>query len=470
MLIYLFTCLFQRHILLITWLFLGRPGVLAAPADPNCEAALPCTCTEDRNNQYVHCDGLGLSIIPTFYNASGSHREMHLDLQNNAITSVKTYAFKNLNHTHLSSFRLHMDNNQISALEKDAFMGYEGSLIELYLSNNKITSIPTALGNLTRLAILDLTNNSLTSFEVHTMNQIGKTLFSFSFGDVSMSQWPSELRFFRVLQTLNVYYMRLTALPQDAFHGFSQTLQTLRIDSTNVGSLLPAICHLTKVKSFYYDNNDYYHGRESIFEPCPSALGSLRTLHMSNDNLKHFPPVFVLFPNITSLYIINNPALFYVDDSLIPANTKLETLYLYENGLTRVPEAVQKIPLLATLDLHSNQIRLIEAHDVNDMDSLQTLRLDGNPIKYISSSTFQNLPQLFHLWLNGTSLTKFPQAISAIGDLRDLYLPDDQIECNCDIAFLKNWHTRANIRGNCESSAERINDFVRNGLHSCPLP
>ena len=363
-----------------------------------------------------------------------------------------------------------MENNKVANIDNDAFMGYEGSLTELYLTNNMLTYIPSALGNLTRLNTLDVRNNSITTFDAHTMNQIGKTLNTFSFGDTSMIHWPTELRFFRVLHTLNVFYLSLGALPQDAFHGFSQSLQTLRIDSTDIGLLLPALCHLTQVKSFYHDNNNYYHGHQSIFEPCPNALMSLQTLHMANDDLQHFPPVFVLFPNITSLHIINNPSLFYVDDSLIPANTKLQKLYLFDNGLTRVPEAVQKIPLLKTLDLHGNRIKLIETHDVTDMDSLLTLRLDGNPVRYISSMAFQNLPQLHHLFLNGTNIISFPQAIASVTTLFDLYLPDDQIECNCDIAFLKNWHTHTNIRGTCESSVERINDFVRAGLHSCPSP
>ena len=363
-----------------------------------------------------------------------------------------------------------MENNKIANIETDAFMGYEHSLAELYLTNNALTAMPSALANLTGLRVLDVRNNSIVTFDHYTMNQLGKVLTTLSFGDASMSTWPSEFRFLRVLQTLNIYYATLTALPQDAFHGFSQALHTLRIESTNIGQLIPALCHLTQVRNFYFDNNNYPHGYQSIFEPCPNALTSLKSLHLSNDDLQHFPPVFALFPNITTLYVINNPAMFYVDDSLVPANTKIQNLYLYNNGLTRVPEAVQKMPMLVTLDLHGNQIKLVETHDVADMDPLKKLRLDGNPIRHISSMAFQNLPQLHFLSLNGTDIVSFPRAIASIADLTDLYLPDDQIECNCDIAFLKNLHIRANIRGTCESSTEPILNFVRGGLGQCPSP
>ena len=441
--------------------------------DTPCEASSPCSCLLENHHQNIHCESNSLTAIPDFHNSSGTSRDMILYLSDNDIATVKTYAFKNLNHSHLNSFNLHLENNKISLVEKDAFMGIARPLRELYLANNKLTAIPGALANLTALQKLDIRNNSIVTFDSHTMSTLGQSLRYLLIGSASMNFWPGELHYLRYLNELDIYYVGLQGLPADAFHGFETTLQTLRLDTTSIGVINPAICHLTHLKNFFFDNNNYYHGHRSIFEPCQTPISSLQTLHISNDQIQDFPPVLAIFPGLTTLFIINNPMLYFMDEAFVPANTKLQYLYLYSNGFTRIPEAIQKMQLLQNLDLHNNTIRLVETHDITDMDALTKIRLDGNPIEYISTTAFQNLPQLHNLYLNGTCLTKFPQSVPTLTSLKYLKLPSDQIECICDtLGYLRTWHVQRglNIDGTCEASNDRIFDYIRNGVpHYCKI-
>ena len=450
--------------LLLTLTFLSVSGVGGLFLDTPCEASQPCSCILEHNHQNIHCETQSLTTVPAFHNTSGTSRDMALYLSNNDISTVKTYAFKNLNHSRLNSVIVHLDNNKISRMDKDAFMGIERSLKELYLANNMLASIPGAFANLTNLQKLDIRNNSVMTYDPHAMSAIGRSLTYLLIGSGGMMQWPYELHYLRYLDTLDIYYVSMQGLPSDAFHGFESTLHTLRIDRTSIGVLNPAICHLTNLKMFYFDNNNYHHAHRSIFEPCLISISSLQTLHISNDSLQDFPPVLALFPGLTTLYIINNPGLYFMDDTLIPASTKLQYLYLFSNGFTRVPEAVQKMQLLKVLDLHDNTVRLVETHDITDMDALLTLRLDGNPIEYISTTAFQNIPDLQYLFLNGSSITEFPQSITSLPSLKYVKLPSDQIECICDtLGYLRTWNIRRglNIDGTCEASSERIFDYIR---------
>ena len=429
-----------------------------------CEAPQPCSCILEHNRQMIHCETQSLKSVPTFHNTSGKSHDINLYLSQNAITDIKTYAFQNLNHSKLNSFILHMDNNKLSQIDGDAFMGVARPLRELYLANNMLTSIPGAFANLTNLQKLDIRNNSIVTYDSRSMSSIGRTLRYLSIGTAGMMQLPRELQYLRYLETLDIYYVGMQALPTDVFHGFESTLHTLRIDSTSIGAINPAICHLTHLQRFYFDNNNYYHGLRSIFEPCITPISSLKLLHISNDSVQDFPPVLSLFPGLTDLYIINNPGLYFMDDTLIPASTKLQNLYLYNDGFTRVPEAVQKMQQLKKLDLHGNRIRLVETHDITDMDALLKLRLDGNSLDYISRTAFQNLPDLQYLYLNGSSITEFPQSITTLPSLRFVHLPNDQIECICDtLGYLKTWQMPRgfNMDGTCEASSDRVLDYIR---------
>ncbi|KAM9578102.1 leucine-rich repeat-containing G-protein coupled receptor 5 isoform 3-T3 [Guaruba guarouba] len=86
--------------------------------------------------------------------------------------------------------------------------------------------------------------------------------------------------------------------------------------------------------------------------------------------------------------------------------------------------------------LQNNQLRQVPTEALQNLRSLQSLRLDANHINYVPPNCFNGLVSLRHLWLDDNSLTEIPvQAFRSLPALQAMTLALNKIHYIPDYAF-----------------------------------
>jgi Leucine-rich repeat (LRR) protein len=274
------------------------------------------------------------------------------------------------------------------------------------------------------------------------------------------------------LEFLVVNYIPFSSLDINAFRGFENTLEILIMNYAKLEKVPHAICQLTILKNldFKYDTN-LKENDSSIIEPCGNTLltDTDMYLHLDNNNLHNFPDVFLAFPSLTVLTAINNN-FRYIDNSIIPPDAHLETIFLSNNLFERIPSALNKFKSLQNLYIDSNKIRAVESVDLYGLSNLTTLYLNDNPLAYINPDAFSHNPSLNELYLQNTQIDHVPQAVVGLSNLNELYLEGNLIDCTCEMTYLRHWNVSAvtEFSTQCASSTETIKTFVMTSLQSCP--
>ncbi|XP_045199479.2 slit homolog 1 protein-like [Mercenaria mercenaria] len=443
-----------------------------------------CVCTPG----IIDCQGHRLGSIPQF-RQGGNFRV--LKLGNNSFTSIPNNAFATLNVSEID-----LSNNQISTIGVSAFAGVSSSLRMLNLAHNQLTSLPGAIGELPNIQSLDVSWNPIPGYKpgAHhhhgtdgltnsVMRQIGDSITTFKFGDPSMTSWPQSLDHLSQLKELTVAGVNIPYWPAQGFHGFEQTLQYLAIEYASLEAVPLGISMLTGLKTLHLDHLDVSHpdGSPSRFNddsmisaPFRSLSQTLEQLSLDYDGLTTFPEGIQDLGKLRSLSLDGNDLEFVSDEAIkLLKNANVSSLSLKNCNLKRVPGAISDLTNLVELDLSENKIRSIESTDLQNLFSLQTLRLNINPLKYVSDNSLCGLNKLKEFFLVNTSLTEISQSFKNLRQLQMLDLRQSDIDCTCDMTWVKAWmncqgeHT-VEIEGKCETIDQGIMDYVQNRLPTCP--
>uniref|UniRef100_A0A8D2IIL2 Leucine rich repeat containing G protein-coupled receptor 5 n=1 Tax=Varanus komodoensis TaxID=61221 RepID=A0A8D2IIL2_VARKO len=107
------------------------------------------------------------------------------------------------------------------------------------------------------------------------------------------------------------------------------------------------------------------------------------------------------------------------------------------NGLTHIPKgAFAGLYSLKVLMLQNNQLRQIPNEALQNLRSLQSLRLDANHISFVPPNCFSGLVSLRHLWLDDNSLSEIPvKAFRSLPALQAMTLALNKIHHIPDYAF-----------------------------------
>uniref|UniRef100_A0A8C5M1Z6 Leucine rich repeat containing G protein-coupled receptor 5 n=1 Tax=Leptobrachium leishanense TaxID=445787 RepID=A0A8C5M1Z6_9ANUR len=238
----------------------------------------------------------------------------------------------------------------------------------LDLSMNNITKLPSgALHNLHLLEELRLAGNDLT--------YIPKAAFA-------------GLNNLKVLMLQN---NQLRQVPSDAFHTL-HNLQSLRLDANHISSVPPnSFSGLYSLRHLWLDDN--------LLTEIPAraleSLSSLQAMTLALNKIHHIPDN--AFRNLSSLVVLwaHVVRLLFRD--------------LNYNNLEEFPSAIRTLRNLKELGFHSNDIKSIPEQAFIGNPSLITIHFYDNPIQLVGRSSFQHLPELRTLILNGASqITEFP--------------------------------------------------------------
>jgi len=385
--------------------------------------------------------------------------------QENRLIILQGSAFSGLNTTKMY---LDLSSNQLSSIHDDAFEGVDDAIRTLKLEHNRLVSVPAALGNLSRLEFLDIHDNPIVTFDASVMGALSGHLDVLSMGSSALTIWPSELHRLEGLKALHIYDISMTNLPTDAFRGFEGSLYNLQIENTQLVAIPSAVCHISALTNFYFNNNSNDKPRAYIVPDCPQPLATVTYVSLSSNNVTKFPDVFKIFPNVATLDVSNNTFLRTIDRD-IPTNTHLTSLMLKDNGFNHIPHELGNLANLRILDLGGNFIGEIWNGDLDHLTHINRLELSQNPIRIVEDMAFYNMSVAYYLGLDNTQLKSLPKAVLGMEKLHSINFRGTPADCSCSALSWLNNMTDVNslqIKGDC-SYGTSIQTFLIYTLDSC---
>jgi Leucine-rich repeat (LRR) protein len=173
------------------------------------------------------------------------------------------------------------------------------------------------------------------------------------------------------LQTLDLSHNKLMALPAKFFQPVKHTIKKLNLSFNSISVLVPTLFDsLNQLEYLDLSHNDI-------------------TSHWINDRLfKNLTQLHYLDLSFNKLTVFSSPATF---SSL----QQLETLSLQHNELRQVPEPIQHLRYLSSLDLSQNFIHdITNASYLSNCRLLFNLNLESNILENITRDAFSDLPAL----------------------------------------------------------------------------
>eukprot|EP01125_Pyxidicula_operculata_P004536 TRINITY_DN1711_c1_g1_i1.p1 TRINITY_DN1711_c1_g1~~TRINITY_DN1711_c1_g1_i1.p1 ORF type:complete len:1317 (+),score=396.48 TRINITY_DN1711_c1_g1_i1:26-3976(+) len=359
-------------------------------------------------------------------------------------------------------------------------------LQELYLANNRLfwEPLPTELGDLDFLRVLDVSSNQLSEEFLVSI----ATLNSLTYLDISSNIFktiPTYIFRLTQLETLNASNNKISTI----YDGFSSltSLVKLQLETNYLADLpesftqLTSLTHLDIRKNFFQvlpdsvvtltnleellisENNNLVYLPEFQYLPklklisfsmlpkvtfFPVTLGhltnltsfdfrmnphmkkmppeignmtSLKSLDLSENNWKRIPPTFELLTNLTILDFHKN-ALKFPPTSLCTL-TKLKKLNFSSTNLKSFPDEIGNMIHLRVIKLSDNRIPSIP-ESIYGLSSLKSLKLNNNTIEQLSPKIGQ-LTNLEILEINNNKLVLLPPEVENLKKLRKLDLKEN---------------------------------------------
>lgn len=205
-----------------------------------------------------------------------------INLQNNLINGIPVGFLGSM--TSLKKLRLSNDKsdaenaNTLTSLPSD-FSSIAGNLEYLGLANNRFTSNPIAstIANLTSLKVLNLTGNQITA--LGSLSGLGNTLEELYLKNINLSSLGTNLDSLTKLKILDVSDNSLTTFPSSLMTNLTN-LQYLKLSQNNITNL-PSISSLTELITFsVYNNENLVVGTDFFINNL-----KLRNLDLSNTKI-----------------------------------------------------------------------------------------------------------------------------------------------------------------------------------------
>ncbi|KAJ8002747.1 hypothetical protein DPEC_G00162160 [Dallia pectoralis] len=169
------------------------------------------------------------------------------------------------------------------------------------------------------------------------------------------------------------------------------------------------------------------------------GLFNLKVLMLQNNHLRRVPSEAIEnLRNLRSLRLDAN-RITSVSAGSFKGLASLRHLWLDDNALSEVPvRALASLPTLQALTLAMNRITHVQDLAFANLSNLMVLHLHNNQIQSLGERCFDGLLNLESLDLNYSNLTKFPKAVGALPNLKELSFHSNYIRSIPDWAFAGN--------------------------------
>lgn len=354
--------------------------------------------------------------------------------------------FKNLLYLDLSG-------NSLAILNAEMFVGLENSLMDLKLSQNKITNIGSVPLKLTQLRRLDLSHNNIAdipknAFEGienvaylnlsnnHHLAPMPSSIISsltklqvFDLSNVGLRTVQSEL--FSKSPNLRSIYLRNNKINELADGTFNnlRNLTTVDLSFNNIMSIRPGtFINAMNIRTLSLKGNQLSAFKGEIFN---TGTG-LEELDISDNQLSYlFPTSFRIHPRLKRLVASNNKFNFF-PAAIIAGLQFLEHIDLSDNQLKTVEELdFARLPRLRQLILSRNNLESISEMAFHNSSQLQYLDLSMNKLERLGERTFEGLARIELMNLDNNHLSELPETLferSRLQMLENIILSNNRFE------------------------------------------
>lgn len=271
-----------------------------------------CTCSINR----IDCSYRYLTAVSDF---SSYHKQAdYIGLNFNFITSVPANAFVTLFSASSRRILIRLDNNRINSVDVDAFKGIPTNVsVDIYLNNNNLQTIPSALEKIGGLSSLYVQNNPLTNIDV--LSIVGPSLSVFSVSLSKFRSWPTQLQNLTRVVHLTLDQIPFKNIDSNALKSVD-SLTSLTISNSKLEQVPDAICLMKDMQLFYFNGNKNLNQTKQLLVPCSGyAMNYVSFVDLSDNDLVTFPNVFDVFPSVKRLQLIDND-IHYIDADMLPHN------------------------------------------------------------------------------------------------------------------------------------------------------
>ncbi|EDW35958.1 GL17533 [Drosophila persimilis] len=407
----------------------------------------PCRCTWIVDSLYADCSRRDLQTYPDFDNVPVEH----LDLSGNQFNEFPTQ-YADID----SLIYMDLSNNQISALDGKAFIGFT-SLRTLLLANNSIArwidlSPSESFKYTPSLKRLSLSGNHLGSFgseemyqQLHSQSltelEISSCGISSVGGDLLVNQLPNLER----LTLSNNKLVQLAALP-------SRSLRMLDLSNCSIQRLSsPFLDSLPNLETLNLSRNTQL--QFGVLDEDLILAYELRRLDVSYCNLDQID--LSGLPVLTEVRLRGN-LLRVVDNETFANNTMLEVLDLSQNVLRLIgQDAFSNLRRLKELNLAFNEIARLDRNFIRNNDVLVELNLSRNVLQKLTRIVSNSLRTINMSWCEITSIES--SSLSSLSAIQKLDLSNNLIS---DIPSNMRSETLQQLSlANCRLSTVRNNTF-----------
>uniref|UniRef100_A0A8C6U0V5 TIR domain-containing protein n=1 Tax=Neogobius melanostomus TaxID=47308 RepID=A0A8C6U0V5_9GOBI len=330
-----------------------------------------------------------------------------LSLKRNQISHIEDEAFSDLS----ALTQLDLAGNKLRNLTDNTFTGLSNLLVLILASNDiefisrlsfqplaKLTDITNIVSHCLSLKALDLSENSLMSFE--------SDLIPFPLLNLTALKLGSHLRNFSVRSDVFPQLESLVLSGTGAGfewevsdNVFFRSLKTLDLDLFG----LPTQTYKMIFQSF--DSLENLHIRDfgrsfdqRVFD-FACSVQSLQMLDIRHRNISVIDDALLQScSNLTELMLYSN-TLSDVSESALRMFTRLTRLNIESNELSRIPPTIQNMSTIAYLSFQSNHIAKLGCSDFKDMASLTEINLNSNRISKLNSCVFKEHKNLKVLYV-----------------------------------------------------------------------
>lgn len=322
-------------------------------------------------------------------------------------------------------------------------------LLKLFLSSNKLQSLPDDLRLLPALVVLDVHDNLLSKLP----GAIGEllNLQKLNVSHNKLKSLPPELAQLRHLKSLLIQHNQLEEMP-DALGQLAE-LEELDLSNNSLRNISGCLGGLTHLGRLNLSNNKLRTLPAEI-----SSLKSLRQLDCTSNLLEDVPTSLAGMDSLEQLYLKQNKLTFLPE---LPNCKRLKELHVGNNQISTLgPQHLSHLRCLSILDLRDNKLKSLpdeialleglERLDVtnNDLGSLpsslanlqnlNSLQLDGNPLRGIRRDLLSKGTQELLKYLRGR--IQVPDPKSEQGEaaaVTAMTMPSDALVNTHTIATLK---------------------------------
>jgi len=320
---------------------------------------------EVSGNESISAEARGQAVasatmgVPRMEDLEAWVEETGVDLDLDDLDAIEELDFSESDLTDLPQSLILVSSNVTEfALEKNSIsiipgpvLGSFTSLVELYLRENQLTSLPEELGNCESLDSLYLEDNLLTSL-------------------------PKSLSNLSNLKGLCLHRNQFTECPESIFGATS--LEELYLDENSISVIPDGIGNLVNLKELGIQKN-------KLSGCLPDSIGSLsklETLHTEFNELNELPKSFGKCKALRKLYMNDNK--FEKLHACLGKCPKLEVINAENNCITKIAKRIKDIPLLRFLLLANNSLTALPFDPTASAPGLRRLTLSGNQLDEVT--------------------------------------------------------------------------------------